>query len=130
MKDLSTIVAAERRIDIKHPATDEPVGLSITILPDTHAQVRAASRKATNDRMLGRGKVTAEKLEASRLDVLVASVGGWRWEGDLTFHGEKPEFSDKVLRQLFKELPWVSDQVDLALGDRAEFFRGTEEAAG
>jgi len=130
MNDLSLIVAAERRIAIKHPATDEPVGLYITLLPDTHPQVRAASRKATNDRMLGRGKVTAEKLEASRLDVLAASVGGWSWEGDLTFHGEKPEFSETALRKLFKELTWVSDQVDLALGDRAEFFRGADDAAG
>lgn len=129
MKDLSLIVATQRHIDIKHPATDEPVGLVITILPDSHPQVRAASRKATNDRMLSRGKVTAEKLEAGRLDLLVASVGGWEWQGELTFHGEKPEFSEKALRALFKELPWVSDQVDMALGDRAEFFRSPDEQA-
>lgn len=130
MTELSTIVAAERRIDIKHPATDEPVGLAITILPDSHPQVRAASRKATNERMLGRGKVTAEKLEAGRLDLLVASVGGWDWQGELTFHGEKPEFTDQALRKLLKELPWVGDQVDIALGDRAEFFRNADEPTG
>jgi len=130
MTELSSIVAAERGIEIKHPATDEPVGLVLTVLPDSHAQVRAASRKATNERMLSRGKITAEKLEAGRMDLLVASVGGWSWEGDLTFHGQKPEFSEKTLRQLFKELPWVSEQVDVALGDRAEFFRSADEAAG
>ncbi|HEL3748620.1 TPA: hypothetical protein UMV35_000879 [Stenotrophomonas maltophilia] len=130
MTDLSTIVAAARTIDIKHPATDAPVGLVLTILPDSHPQVRAASRKLTNERMLGRGKVTAEKIEAGRIDMLVASVGGWEWQGDLNFHGEKPFFEEKTLRQLFKELPWVCEQVDAALGDRAEFFRGTEQEAG
>ena len=130
MTDLSTIVAAERAIDIKHPATDEPVGLSITLLPEDHPQVRAASRKAMNDRLLGKGKPTAEKMEAGRIDMLVASVGGWEWMGDATFQGEKPAFNDANLRKVFKLLPWVAEQVDIALGDRAAFFRISDDAAG
>lgn len=130
MTDLSTIVATARTIDIKHPATDAPVGLVLTILPDSSPQVRAASRKLTNERMLGRGKLTAEKMEAGRIDMLVASVGGWEWQGDLTFHGNKPAFEEKALRTLFKDLPWVAEQVDAALGDRAEFFRGADQEAG
>ena len=128
MTDLSSIVAAERSIEIKHPATDEPVGLLLTLLPDSHPQVRAASRKATNERLLNRGKVTAEKMESGRIDMLVASVGGWEWKGDLHFHGKKPPFDETNLRQVFKELSWVADQADSALGDRAAFFRSTDEA--
>lgn len=123
MTELTTIVAGPRPLQIKHPATDEPIGLELLLLPDSHEQVRAASRKATNERMFNRGKVTAEKLEAGRIDMLAASIDGWNWEGELTFHGEKPAFSEKTLRQVFKELPWVAEQVDYALGDRAAFFR-------
>jgi hypothetical protein len=130
MTELSTIVAAERGIDIKHPATEQPIGLRITLLPDHHSQVKAASRKAVNDRLISRGKVTAEKMEAGRTDMLVASVGGWEFQDELTFHGEKPAFSEQALRKLFKELPWVAEQVDLELGNRAEFFRGADDSAG
>ncbi|MGE8288664.1 MAG: hypothetical protein ACN6RG_11930 [Stenotrophomonas sp.] len=128
MTELTNIVANQRPLQIKHPATDEPTGLVLILLPDSHPAVRAASRKATNERMYNRGKVTAEKLESGRIDMLVASIGGWEWQEDLTFMGEKPAFGEQKLRELFKVLPWVGDQVDFALGDRAAFFRSSEEA--
>lgn len=129
MTELTTIVAAERAIDIKHPATEAPVGLRITLLPDTQPKVRAASRKALNDRLMGKGKITAEKMEQGRTDMLVASVGGWEWQGDLTFHGSKPALTDEALRKVLKELPWISGQLEVELGNRAEFFRSAEGEA-
>jgi len=130
MTELSNIVAAERRLEILHPATEEPVGLVLILLPDSHPQVRAAGRKTANERMSHRGKVTAEQLEAARMGMLVASISGWEWKGELTFHGEKPVFEEQTLKSLLKELPWVAEQADLALNDRAAFFRGTDEAGG
>lgn len=126
MTELTNIVAAERRLPILHPATEEPVGLVLLLLPDTHDQVKAAARKSINERMSHRGKVTAEQLEANRLKMLCASVGGWEWEGEALFHGEKPAFSEQSLRLVFKELPWVAEQADIALANRAEFFRGPD----
>ncbi|MCI1148976.1 hypothetical protein [Stenotrophomonas maltophilia] len=130
MTELTNIVAAERRLDIVHPGTQEPVGLVLILLPDSHPQVKAAARKAINDRINHRGKVDAEQIEASRINMLSASVGGWEWQGDLTFHGEKPDFSPQALQQLLKELPWVGEQADVALTDRAEFFRRPDETDG
>ncbi|QTK36150.1 hypothetical protein [Xanthomonas citri] len=128
MTELTTIVAAERAIDIKHPATEVPVGLRITLLPDTHPKVREASRKALDDRLQGKGKVTAAKMEQGRTDMLVASVGAWEWQGDLTFHGAKPPLTDESVRKVLKELPWIGDQLEVELGNRAEFFRSAEDA--
>lgn len=130
MTELSNIVAAERRLEVLHPATQEPVGLVLVLLPDSHPQVKAAARKSINDRLNHRGKVTAEQIESNRIAMLAASVGGWEWQGDLTFHGEKPAFKDQTLRQLLKELPWVAEQADAALGERAEFFRQPDETDG
>lgn len=130
MTELTNIVAAERRLPILHPASEEPVGLVLFLLPDTHEQVKAAGRKAINERMSHRGKVTAEQLESNRLKMLCASVGGWEWEGGASFHNEKPDFSEQSLRQVFKELPWVAEQADLALANRAEFFRGPDSEGG
>lgn len=123
MTDLSTIVAAERAIEIKHPATDEPLGLTINILPESHPRVQEATRKKINERLLSREKVNAERMEADALDQLVSHVSGWKWGGDLNFHGKKPDFSEQALRQVLKELPWVRRQIDVELGNDAEFFR-------
>ncbi|MGS7841859.1 hypothetical protein [Stenotrophomonas forensis] len=130
MTELTNIVAEARRLDIVHPGNQEPVGLVLTLLPDSHPQVKAAGRKAINDRINHRGKVGAEQIEASRIGMLCASIGGWEWQGELTFHGEKPEFTQQTLQQLLKELPWVGEQVDVALTDRAEFFRRPDETDG
>ena len=130
MTELTNIAAAERRLEIQHPATDEPVGLVLLLLPDSHPQVKVAARKAANERMSHRGKVTAEHLEAARMGMLTASVSGWEWKGELTFHGKKPAFDQQTLDALLKELPWVAEQVDLALNDRAAFFRGADQTGG
>ncbi|HDS1039365.1 TPA: hypothetical protein QDZ42_004313 [Stenotrophomonas maltophilia] len=51
MAELSNIVAAERRLEVLHPSTQEPMGLVLLRLPDTHPRVKAAARKSTNDRL-------------------------------------------------------------------------------
>ncbi len=130
MNDLSTIVAAERVIDINHPVNGTATGLRLTLLPETHPKVREAARKALNDRLQGKGKVTAETIEESRLSMLVASIGGWEWKGEATFEGDKPDFTDTNLRKVIQRLPWIQDQIDQELGERAEFFREPEEQAG
>lgn len=129
MTDLSTIVAAERTIEIKHPATSAPLGLTITLLPDSHPQVREATRKRLNARLQSREKVTAERLDADALDQIIAHASAWDWAGDLTFHGEKPEFSAAKLRAVLTELPWIQRQLDAELANDAEFFRDTDGAA-
>lgn len=123
MTDISTIVAAARTVDIKHPATAEPIGLKVTVLPDSDPKVKAARRKWLNERLQRGMKVTAEKLEAQQLSIIEAAVSGWEWEGELTFHGEKPAFTDGNLRKVLKELPWIKSQLDEELGDEAAFFQ-------
>lgn len=122
MTDIASIVAAPRTIDIKHPATGANVGLKITLLPTSSDQVQAAQRKLINDRLQRDVKTSAERLEENRLSMIEAAVGGWEWEGDLTFEGEKPEFSPAFLRKVLKLLPWVREQIDMELGNDAAFF--------
>lgn len=121
--DISTIVAAERAVDIKHPANGEPIGLRITLRPDTDPAVVAARRRFLNERLARRGKITAEKLEQQQNVVIAAAVAGWEWKGELTFEGSKPEFSETNLLKVLKKLPWVREQIDEELGDAAAFFQ-------
>lgn len=127
MTDISTIVAIERTIDILHPKTGAQIGLRITLRPDSHPKVREASRRAMNDRIAGRGKITAEKLEANRLDLIGSAVESWQWIGDATFEGEKPEATPDNVRKVLKKLPWLRDQIDKELGETEEFFRDADD---
>lgn len=129
MTDIATIIPTTRTIDILHPATKEPIGLRIDLRPESHPAVREAVRKITNDRLNLRGKLSAERMEANRLEVLIASIDGWSWEGDTTFEGEKLAFAEPNVRKVLKKLPWIRDQVDIALAETEEFFRTAEGGA-
>lgn len=122
--DISSITSVTNEIQITHPVTAEPIGLTIRLLALSSPQVRAVERKFTNENLRSRGKVlTAEKLDANRMDVLVAATEGWEWAGDLTWHGEKPEATPAAIRKVYSEAPWIRSQVDAALSDEAAFFR-------
>lgn len=121
--DITSIKPAERTIEIKHPVTDEPIGLTITLRPESDLAVQAAQRRFLNERLQKGKKVTAEQIEAGTLSKVVAAIAGWEWKNGLTFHGDIPDFSEANVRKVFKELPWVRTQIDAELGDDAAFFQ-------
>lgn len=121
--DISGITATTSRVDIRHPATQEPVGLVIWIKPMSDPAIKAVQRRFTNETLRQRGmKITAEKAEANRTDILIACIDKWEWNGEAEFNGEKPELTPENARKVLK-LDWIRDQVDEALGDEASFFK-------
>lgn|SRR5690606_35597947 len=126
--DISNIVATPRIVDIKHPATGAPIGLKITLLPSSAEPVVAAQRRLLNERLQRHTKATAERLEQNGLALLEAAVSDWKWEGDLTFKGEKPPFNAVNLRKVITELPWIREQLDTELGNDAAFFESSANA--
>lgn len=121
--DLSSIKAENRAFEIRNPKTDEPIGLIITLIPESDAKVQAVQRKFLNDRIQRRKPPTAEQIESSQLAKVIAGIEKWEWTGEANFHGEKPEFNEANARKLFKELPWIRKQVDEEIGDDAAFFQ-------
>lgn len=131
--DLSNLKPEARTVEIKHPRTDEPIGIRVTLLPDSDPKVKAVRRKRMDANLASRrNKFTAAQLEAFTTDLLVAAIAGWEWYGKgddgngLTFKGAKPEFTDENVRAVVKELDWFRDQLNAELGDDAAFFRGAE----
>lgn len=123
--DISSIAPNERVIDIVHPATEEPIGLKITLLPSSHENVKKVQRHQQNRRLQSRKfNVTAEQLEAQGLELLVAAISGWEWSGDANFEGEVPEFNAENVRRVLKKADWIRDQVDKELANDAAFFEG------
>ncbi|RZZ84777.1 hypothetical protein [Pseudoxanthomonas winnipegensis] len=123
MTDIFSIVPAERAIQILHPGTGAPVGLSITLRPDSHPKVQAALRRSVNAKLVARNKLPAATADHDRIELLVSAVAGWEWQGDLTFNGDKPECSECNVKAVLSELPWVASQIDQEMADTAAFYR-------
>jgi len=125
--DLSTTVATDRDYDVLHPATSEPIGLKLTLRPDSAEEIKKAERRWLTQGLRGR-RLTAEQLEARGTDILVATIAGWEWgkgpDGEpLTFEGAVPEFTEANVRKVLKALPWVKKQVDNEAGYDSAFFK-------
>lgn len=120
--DLSGIKAGIRTIDIKHPATGEKTGLSLDLVSLEDDRVKAINRKYQNKAM--RGSVTLEDLEEQRLEVIAATIIGWKWEGEAKWGGEKPAYSAAKALEVIKSdgAAFIIRQIDKALGDEAGFF--------
>jgi hypothetical protein len=122
--DLSSIKASASTVEILHPATSEPIGLTIGLRPSTHPAVKEVVRRFTNDNLsFNKKKLTAEKLEAHNLERLVSATESFAWSGDASWGGEKIEATPANVRTVYTKAPWIKDQVDEALGDQARFFR-------
>lgn len=122
--DISSITANTREVAIRHPSTEEPVGLYITLRAMTDPEVEKVRRAQANRRLGSRNnKITAEQMEANAVELLMSAIVGWRWEGDLQLEGEQPPYSEAAARKLLK-YPWIRRQVDTELGDEASFYEG------
>ncbi|PCI03445.1 MAG: hypothetical protein COB78_10835 [Hyphomicrobiales bacterium] len=122
--DLSSIVANTRTIQIKHPGTGAEIGLAIDLVSLTDDRVKLVERQNRNKLMRkGMKNVSAEQLDKTADDVLIATMVSWKWAKDATFDGEQLEFNRKNIDRLFAKLPFVRTQIDEELANEADFFQ-------
>ena len=123
--DISTLTPNERIIEIKHPATDENLGIRVTIVSLDDDKTKQIRRQFINKRLEleKKGKsFRADDIEENEVDLLIASMTGWDWY-DAEFHGEKLEFTTHNIKKVFRELPWFKKQVSEAVSDEKAFFQ-------
>jgi len=97
----------------------------ITVASQDSEQYRKKTLESRNKRMkdLQRGKksqLTAEQLDEGGVDLLVACTIGWQ---NVEKDGKPLEFNDENVRSLYADFPWIKDQVDEAIADRANFMK-------
>lgn len=114
------------KVDIKHPATEEPVGFAITLRPSTHPDVKKIERDHQAANLKSRKNLTPEKVKAIVLDKQAASTESWKFEEGVTINGEQPECNFKNARDLYKSQPWIADQVAEVMNDEARFYGASE----
>jgi len=122
--DLSVIKAVDREVELRHPATDEGLGMYFYLRSPHSDEVRKAERSWLNKRLAKRKQnLTAESLEAAAEAKIEAAVSGWRFDSsDVTIDGEQPDFSPQTLRSLIRDHVWIRQFLDEELGDFGSFF--------
>lgn len=139
MANLADIKVGSREIEIKHPATDDNIGIRVELISLDDPAMKGIKRKLIDERSRReqRGKILkAEELEENQHMTLFAAMKGWTWynptgeEGDKDFdpdampdfNGEIPDFNRKNVYAIFDKLSWFADQVNKEIMDEKAFF--------
>jgi hypothetical protein len=127
---LDTVAGANAGFEVMlyHPKTREDTGAVITILGRDSDKFReitnAQSRRRVNKMQKGgfRGAnsaLTPEELEKEQIDLLAGCTLGW---SGINREGVPLEFSVENAKAIYRGFPWIREQVDEAMGDRANFI--------
>src|SRR5512135_3668091 len=127
LKNLDTSEAAETGavLEVLHPTENTPLGIRITLAGADSDIYRKFMYKATNKRVQrlkpGQGvPFTAEEQEENGLDLLATCT--LAWEG-VVVDGEEIPCNKENAKELYRRFPWLKEQVDQFVGDRANFLR-------
>lgn len=128
--DLSTLEPTPDSVPVplRHPTTSERLlsdtgaPITISIVGMDSEQFRTRHRAIINRRLNAgkKAKITAEEIEAESIDTIAACITGWQ---HVELDGKALEFSKANAKTLLTRLPWLREQLDEAIADRANFLK-------
>jgi hypothetical protein len=124
--DTTAVSETGAKMEVTHPVSGALLaGTSIVLAGQDSDRYRAMDRKISNKRLAQSGngqrlKLTAESLEADNLNKLVACTISW--EG-IAFGGSPKECTPENVREAYTRLPWLREQAETFIGDRANFLK-------
>jgi hypothetical protein len=68
--------------------------------------------------------VPVEEIESDGLELLAACTKSW---SGVVIEGKQVAFSHEAAADLYTRFPWIKEQVDTAIGDRANFIKGSSK---
>lgn len=119
--DIAEIKPIEQEVHILAPRTRRATGLVFIVNSVQCDGVQEVVRKH-NDAMINRQPVDKD---AHGVNILVAAIVGWRWEGEATFEGSKPEFNEENVRRVLNSKAgkhFIREQLSNAVSDTDRFF--------
>ena len=126
LTSLDTSEAAETGavLDVLHPTENTPLGIKITLAGADSDVYRKTVNKNVNKRVqrMKPGQslpFTAEEQEESGLNLL--AVCTLAWEG-VVVEGEVLPCTKENAKMVYQRFPWIKEQVDQFIGDRANFL--------
>lgn len=130
MSNIAEIKPVEKVCEIRHPGTEEKIGLSFTLMSLSDDRMSAVKRSLSDRNLAKRQRnkhITTAEIEGNRKELLFRAATGWNWgeneQGEQAdFNGEQLEFTQKNVMLIFNTLPFVVDQLDEFLGVEKDFF--------
>lgn len=120
-------------VDIMHPAKRVPLGIIMHVIGMDGDVYRKSLREVQVRRLNGaRHTPPSEALdagEADRIEVLSRCIVSWRslekdvWTATVKFNGRDYECNAENAAMLMTQLPWLREQIILAVEDRANFLK-------
>jgi len=116
------------KVQIYHPGTNEDLDLIINVLGKDSDAFQKVSRAQNKKRMAKMQKggfrntapIPIEEIEQDGIDLLAACTTGWT---GVIIEGEEIQFSIDNAVMVYERFPWIKEQIDTAIGDRANFIR-------
>lgn len=139
LADLDTVAASNEgfEMELSHPGTQDSLDIHIRVLgrdSDEYRRVSAEQLRKRVNRMTKGGTfrpapLSAKEQEAEVVELLAACTMSWRTGDepvlilgkDAEGNPNKIPFSKAAAKQLYTSHPWVREQVDIAVTDRANF---------
>ena len=128
--DISKLFERERLfpLDLRHPVSDEPLGIVFQIRSASSPEARAVERKHVDEiiERQQRGKLIKGDAAIKReLERVASFIAGWDW-GPHEYKGEKPEFSFKRAAEIIEAEDWIFAQVSGAANKLENFMTGSD----
>lgn len=125
LSNFDTCAAGNEGAEMKllNPETGEELG-PVFVLAGADSDVYVSKqRKNINKRLRnkrGAKGIDAELIESEAIDLLAECTLNWR---DVVLDGETLPFSKNNARELYTRFPWIREQADAFIGDRANFIK-------
>lgn len=107
---------------LAHPVTGEPLDAVITLFGHDSAAYRNKLRDFAQQQISkgkGKPKLDLEASEKQAAELLAACTIGWK---HIEEGGKAIPFSYAACVEVYRKYRWIREQVDVFVGDRANFF--------
>lgn len=120
-KDLISAQESGTEVQITHPGTGEPIGISMMVAgPDSKRQKAATAFIVAERAELRLRKITAARMEEETNRIAAASIISWN---GVIESGKSLEYSPSVALGLLTRYPFMREQITTYSGDRANFLK-------
>lgn len=127
LSELNTVESSNEGAVLEpiHPATGEKIGISITLAGADSERYTKAQRKNTDKRLKNmqkqqRNKMTSAEIEEENLELLAECTLSWE---NVIYQGDPLDCTKANAKMLYQALPWLKEQIDEFIGDRANFIK-------
>ncbi len=129
--DLSKIVNSEQlyTLELLHPTTDEPIGVTFQIRSMDSDPAKAVQRKIideTYERRRANKTIKAKETVTNEYRKAAACIAGWDW-GENEYNGSIPQYSEEKALEILTEQDWIFTQVLEAANKLSNFIVTSQE---